>query len=120
MSCINPTPFQSLLSSSSRNTDLKEYAKIESSTVILDVSLKKMISVLWESSSDVIVISVEDHSGVSSMVSPTFQEMLGVPKADQGGSEEARPALSDITFSMNLRRGECEPKLRCGQGGKPA
>lgn len=40
--------------------------------------LKRMITVLWESSSDVIVISVRNGSTFTTMISPTFPNMLAV------------------------------------------
>lgn len=45
--------------------------------------LKRMVSVLWEGSSDVIVISVGGGPSISTMISPTFPALVGVELVDQ-------------------------------------
>ena len=53
--------------------------------------LKKMITVLWESSSDVILISVKQGDGFTTMVSPTFPALIGATavEADKGKDRTA-------------------------------
>ena len=55
--------------------------------------LKRMITVLWESSSDVIIISVRNGSTFTTMISPTFPSMLGVSSLEGTDGEYLGAAL---------------------------
>ena len=75
--------------------------------------LKRMISVLWESSSDVIVISVRHASSFSTMISPTFPSMIGaVGKSDTNGEGSALLVKSEELPVRSMHGKDEQGKIR--------